>query len=201
MTGVEFGKELKKLRQKRKYPSKELSKAVGKAITYVSQLERGLIKKPDFQTCYALLSELEFPEDKIEFFLDNFEIISPKKKLWEHNKSIKSPMKDVERDNLDEKELMQLYPYLFEDNDLPKLKNQVDNLYLSLNSLIEKDITRARTILININTLTKSKKSFDFFCSLFQYDFLNITKEEKKHLISIIQEFNLSRDEIFDWEE
>ncbi|GGA34567.1 hypothetical protein GCM10010917_19820 [Paenibacillus physcomitrellae] len=48
MNGIDFGSYLKSIRKSKKVPSKELSIRVGKAVTYVSQIERGLIKKPDF---------------------------------------------------------------------------------------------------------------------------------------------------------
>ncbi|MFC4321727.1 helix-turn-helix domain-containing protein [Litchfieldia salsa] len=204
MNGIEFGKELKNIRQKVKYPSKELALEVGRAVTYVSQLERGLIKNPDYETCYMLLKELKFPEDKIDNFLDNFSIISPEREQAELKNDIEkheNQLNVLDKKELDENEVMQLYPFLYEDDDIPKLKRQNYNLHIALNSFIERDITRARKVLTNINALTKSKETFDFFCSLFQYDFFDITKEEKEHLISLIKEFNPSKDEIFDWEE
>lgn len=44
--GIQFGKDLRELRLLKRYPTRKLSEEVGRAITYVSQLERGLIKNP-----------------------------------------------------------------------------------------------------------------------------------------------------------
>lgn len=56
--GIQFGKDLKELRLSKKYNSTKLSLEVGRAQTYVSQLERGLIKNPDLATCRRLLEIL-----------------------------------------------------------------------------------------------------------------------------------------------
>ena len=52
MNKSSFGEELKALRKRVGMPSKVLSQKVGKAVTYVSQLERELIKIPLIQLVY-----------------------------------------------------------------------------------------------------------------------------------------------------
>jgi transcriptional regulator with XRE-family HTH domain len=74
MNGIYFGKTLKTLRNSFGISSKVLSKKAGKAVTYVSQLERGLIKKPCYYTCLKILNELHFDERKAKEYLKLFNI-------------------------------------------------------------------------------------------------------------------------------
>lgn len=84
---ISFSTELKKLRLAAGCATKELSKAVGKAETYISQIENGKIKKPNYNTFYLILKELGVKEGDIQDYLKVFGII-PKsrneKKLHEH---------------------------------------------------------------------------------------------------------------------
>lgn len=202
MSGIEFGKELKAIRNKVKYPTKTLSTKVGKSTAYVSQLERGLIKNPDYDTCFKLLKELAFPTDKIEDFLYTFDIVSEKRKAFEIEANIQR-LKSIEelQESGDEDFYKNNYPYLFDnEHDVLRLKNLNNNISNVFESLIEKDFTRAEKVINNISKLTKSRKSFNFLCSLFEYDFFNITDDEKNKLVKSVLDFNLKREELFDYE-
>lgn len=97
MNGIEFGKELKKIRTNAGISSKVLSSKVGKAVTYVSQLENGKIKSPDFETCFKLLEELGVEHGKIEGILDYFGIISPQREKADLELSIKLMEQEEEK--------------------------------------------------------------------------------------------------------
>jgi len=62
--GAQFGKDLKELRLQKGYGSVKLSKDIGKAVTYVSQMEKGKIKHPPVETCRQLLNVLLAKEDR-----------------------------------------------------------------------------------------------------------------------------------------
>jgi transcriptional regulator with XRE-family HTH domain len=67
MDGIEFGKILKKERIKKCISSKLLSKQADKAVTYVSQLERGLIKNADNETCKKIMNIVGFIYKEVGF--------------------------------------------------------------------------------------------------------------------------------------
>lgn len=202
MNGIEFGKELKKIRGQVGYPSKPLSEKIGKAITYVSQLERGLIKNPDFDSCVKLLTELSFPINKIEDFLNSFGIVSEQRKKQELKQNIiNSERNERAKEEANKDYIKYNYPWLFNDEDaINSLQKKIEYLENIFNSMVENDFSRAETVLTNITDLTKSKTSFDFFCSLFQYDFFAITPEQRKELIKIIKSVNLDKNSIFEYE-
>lgn len=187
MNGITFGKYLKNIREKAKKPSKELSTEVGKAVTYVSQLERGLIKKPDFDTCYKLLVILGIEEEQIEDILSYYGIISAKRKQAELEWNIKEAKRQWDFDWLDQKS--------------QKLKITNDKLYNTLNMFIDKDLTRVEKPILNIQNLMVDKDKFDFFCSLFKYDYSKISIEDRKELIQLINTFITDRYEKGEWNE
>ncbi|MEC5260010.1 MULTISPECIES: helix-turn-helix transcriptional regulator [Bacillus amyloliquefaciens group] len=75
-----FREDIKNIRIQKKIGSRKLSRLIGKAETYISQLERGLIKSPDYSTCFSIMKELGFAEDRIEEILaDYYHIKSPER--------------------------------------------------------------------------------------------------------------------------
>ncbi|MDG4850869.1 helix-turn-helix domain-containing protein, partial [Peribacillus frigoritolerans] len=79
-----FGRDIKALRIKRKIGSRELSRLIGKAEAYISQLERGLIKKPDYNTAFAIMKHLGWEEKNIPDLLDSYyQIQSPERIIAE----------------------------------------------------------------------------------------------------------------------
>ncbi|MBY0123619.1 helix-turn-helix domain-containing protein [Bacillus sp. S/N-304-OC-R1] len=201
MNSTEFGKEIKKRREHLGLRSMPLAEKIGRGKAYVSQLETGAIKNPDYNTCFKLLKELSFPLEKIEDYLYSFGIISERRKKFELESSINRDKSNEQALNdSDEEYIKYHYPWLYNDEALiSNLKRKNDYLSYVFNNIIETDFSRADAVLTNINNLTKSKASFDFFCSLFQYDFFSITTEQRNELIKIIETVNLDKNSIFDY--
>lgn len=187
MNGVSFGKKVKELRKKSGIPSKELATKVGKAVTYVSQLERGLIKKPDFDTCFKLLKELGSPEDKIEDILSYYGIVSPQREQQELEWATKQAEEAWNFDWMEQSK--------------QKLMHSNDQLHSKFNLLIEKDLSKAEKLINNIESLTKSKDKFDFLCTLFEYDYSVMETDDRKELTDIISRYILSKYKIEEYEE
>jgi len=97
MKGIEFGEKLKEIRKKEGVSSKVLSKKVDKAVTYVSQLERGLIKKPDYSTCKKILLELGFSIKDANNLLYSFNILSPEQRKIEEQLILHSIEEEEEK--------------------------------------------------------------------------------------------------------
>lgn len=187
MNGVSFGIKIKELRKKAGIPSKELSTKVGKAVTYVSQLERGLIKKPDFDTCYKLLLELGVAEDKAEGILGYYGILSPEREQYE----LEWASKQAE----------EAWNFDWIEQSTEKLKQSNSHLYSKFNLLIEKDLSKAEKLIYNLEALTASRDKFDFLCSLFEYDYSVMTNEDRKELSETISKLVLSKYRIDEYEE
>lgn len=172
MNGIAFGKEIKKLRKKVGIVSKELSQQVGKAVTYVSQLERGLIKKPDYNTSYELLKRLEMDEMKIDGVLNYFGIKSPEREQAEAEWSAQQA--DIESS----------FDWL--ESEKAHLKSKNERLHLSLDMLIDVDFSAANKLINHIEALTIDKSKFYFLTSLFEYDYSKFTSEERTNIISAV---------------
>lgn len=173
MNGIAFGKEIKKLRKKVGIASKELSQQVGKAVTYVSQLERGLIKKPDYFISYELLKRLEIDEKNIDGLLDYFGIKSPEREQSEAEWAT------------EQSEKISSFDWLERDKYILKQKN--DRLHVSLSILIDVDIAAADKLINHIEALTVDKGKFEFLTSLFEFDYSKITPEERTQILMAIR--------------
>ncbi|MGG0755770.1 helix-turn-helix domain-containing protein [Brevibacillus laterosporus] len=190
MNGIDFGSYLKSIRKTKKIPSKDLSVRVGKAVTYVSQLERGLIKKPDYETCFNLLKELNVKENEIEEILAFYNILSPDRieaDIEMAVKRIEQQEKEIESDpeGYAERQLAEILEkrVTSKKNELVSLNNQFHKM---INLLIQKDTFRAERVLRNLGKLTSDVEFFDFFCSLFDYNYTYLTNDERKEILKHI---------------
>ncbi|CAG9611820.1 hypothetical protein BACCIP111899_00992 [Bacillus rhizoplanae] len=211
MSITNFGKDIKALRTKRKLGSRELSRLVGKAETYISQLERGLIKKPDYTTAYDIMKHLGWEENNIEDFLYNFYHIASPEKInaeaeevadWEERRAReieeiwiqrKEELSDVEqyqqdkltlpRKNFESKWMMDLHEQL-------KKKNQEIKEELSFN--IDKNIQTFENVINNLHSLLTSlredRENFNFFIGLFENDLTNLGQESKDKILKAVKE-------------
>lgn len=72
-----FGDLVKHLRTNSKMGSRELSNKIEKGISYISQIESGRNKKPDFIVSWKILSFLGVEEQEIESLLSKYGIFPP----------------------------------------------------------------------------------------------------------------------------
>ncbi|MFK9119113.1 helix-turn-helix domain-containing protein [Peribacillus frigoritolerans] len=84
-------------RKSKKINSKELSISVGKSDSYVSHLENGRNKNPDYFTLYEIFKKLGIAEEKIEDYLYYFHILSPERQAHEEAQMI-AAMEPTEED-------------------------------------------------------------------------------------------------------
>ncbi|GGD02330.1 helix-turn-helix domain-containing protein [Pontibacillus salipaludis] len=192
MNGIEFGKYIKELRKEQKISSKVLSQKVGKAVTYVSQLERGLIKKPDFSTSMALLHELGFSSEKADLILN---------KKFEADETIDTTAGLTYKEDSGKFEQYHQSSLLLLDEEIDELKEKNNRFHSVMNELIERDFSRAKILIENLDKLTRSKRGFAFLSNLFSYDFLKIEERDKDMLKKLIDDFELPEEEIHDLED
>lgn len=188
INGIRFGQSLKKWRIEAGIKSRDLSLKIGKALTYVSQLERGLIKKVDEEICYKLLIEVGFDEKRIQ---DNMLWFNVVPNIDEHE-----PDDEYVRRKLEEEERLlnddSYHEHLLEQQmyfESMRLKDTSDMIYRSLNVLIDRDLSKAGTVLENMEWLTTDKERFDFFCSLFLHDYSVLRDEQRNELLQLIGQF------------
>ncbi|MDA2662452.1 hypothetical protein BKK39_25985 [Bacillus cereus] len=186
MSGISFGNELKKIRKSAGMSSKILSQKVNKAVTYVSQLERGLIKKPDFDTCKKILLELGFDEIEAIKTLNYFDIKSPEQEKAELDWTIKQAEKAYEEEE-------SRYKTGFYTKKIEKISSGnelvLTQLRKNLDAFVTHDLSRAEKVVSNLNSIFKDEEKFDFFCSVFENDFSNLSSLERNRVLSMITNY------------
>ncbi|MEW4239322.1 helix-turn-helix transcriptional regulator [Priestia megaterium] len=205
-----FGRDIKALRIKSKIGSRELSRLIGKAETYISQLERGLIKKPDYATAYNIMKHLGFTETTIEDFLYNFhQIKSPER--------VKAEEEEVA--NWEEKRAMEIEEILFKSQQkmgnnrehhgnstneanifeskwmiqlISELETKNEQIKKELSFNINKNAPTFEKVIYNflslLTSIRKDRSNFDFFVGLFENNLSIISKESKEKILNIVKE-------------
>jgi transcriptional regulator with XRE-family HTH domain len=178
VNGIDFGQELKRMRTTAGISSKVLSSKVGKAVTYVSQLENGKIKSPDYNTCHLLLKELGIDESKIEGILDFFGFISPEREKANLEMNIKL-MEEEE-----EKWTSGWYSKRYDE--VHKKQSIFEN---TLSRFMQFDLSRAEKVIGNLAMLAEEEEDFDFFCSLFENNISSLDSKSKREVLRWVTEY------------
>ncbi|PEI50592.1 helix-turn-helix domain-containing protein [Priestia aryabhattai] len=210
MTINNFGRDIKALRTKRKIGSRELSRLIGKAETYISQLERGLIKKPDYNIAYDIMKHLKFTESNIEGFLYNFHQIKSPKRIeseadevanWEEKRA--AEIEEFLSQGQEEDNIVQEYPL----NKFEKKKNNIesewmlelirnlerknDEIKVELSFNIDKNAQIFEHVIYNLHSLLismrKDRENFNFFVELFENDLSTLSKESKEEILKTVK--------------
>jgi transcriptional regulator with XRE-family HTH domain len=195
MSNMTFAEYLKLHRKRSGISSKELAKMVGKGLAYVSQIENGRNKNPDFQVAYNLLKIVGVKEDQIENILLNFEIISPERVAEEQMIDDEYARRQEEMANDQEYQ-----EYLIEQQ-IEWLEAKENNL-ISINDEIHKelsffikqniDIDTFNNTIGNLHSLVmsmrKNYEDYHFFTQLFKRDIAEFSDESKKRIIQTIKE-------------
>lgn len=206
-----FGKDIKALRTKKNIGSRELSRLIGKAETYISQLERGLIKKPDYNTAYDILKHLEFTEGNIEDFLYNFYQIKSPKRIeseaqevanWEEKRAaeieelLSQKQNTPGSDQADKENKLAYNEKSFESEWMIELiknlekKNEEIKMELSFN--INNNAQTFEPVIQNLHflliSMRKNRENFNFFVGLLENDLSTLSKESKEKILKIAKE-------------
>jgi len=184
MGGVAFGQTIKHLRKKAKIASKNLSIQVGKATTYVSQLERGLIKNPDYNTCYKLLELVGVNPDCIEQMLINHGFIN------ELNISIDDIEKMTRSEPLtnDSPEKAGNNTRIY-DSKYRDTKDKNEKLFNVFGVLVDTDITRASVVINNVYKLTQDENNLDFLCAILSFNYAQLPPESRDEILARLRKW------------
>ncbi|MFD1675966.1 helix-turn-helix domain-containing protein [Alicyclobacillus fodiniaquatilis] len=178
MGGIQFGREVKRVRIQAGISSRQLSSKVGKASAYVSQLERGFIRNPDYDTCCKILEQLGINEDQIDIVLEHFGIVSPQileqQIQWSERHSEEEEMKH--RTNYYERKM-------------ERLKRDVHSISNALLDLIyPPDLYKADLVITNMRSLTEDEDNFEFLCDLFSHNLSRIDRVKRRKVLQCIKE-------------
>jgi Predicted transcriptional regulators len=184
MGGVAFGQTLKHLRKKAKIASKDLSIQVGKATTYVSQLERGLIKNPDYNTCYKLLELIGVKPDCIPQMLINHGFIN----------ELHLSIDDIEKMTGAEPSTTDIPPMTgnnlrMYDAKYKDTKDKNEKIYNIFSTLVDTDITRASVVINNIYKLTQDENTLDFLCAILSLNYAQLPPESRDEIVARLRKW------------
>lgn len=209
MSEPNLAQDIKARRSQKGIGSRELSRLVGKAETYISQLERGLIKSPDYQTLFEIWKHLGYKEDKIEDMLyHDYYIMSPERieadKAWtlrqiELEDDPEYQQQKLERDIERYEQEQQDYSeeqsdngidWLFEiEKELNKKANEIKDefsLFIDKKLDVFEDVTKNFHSMVI--SMRKSKENYDFFTNLFKHDLTKLNEESKRRIIETVKE-------------
>ena len=72
---MSFGEYVKSIRIRQGIGSRELSSLVGKGVSYISQIESGRNKNPDYTSSYVILKTLGLTDEDTEDTLNKYGIV------------------------------------------------------------------------------------------------------------------------------
>jgi transcriptional regulator with XRE-family HTH domain len=174
-----FGDTLRILREKSGIGSKELSRKLGKGEAYVSQIELGRNKNPDYDIAFKLMELVGHPKHQIKEFLNLHGIKSPE------------AIKEVGQDK-EESSILSLYSrsYNLASRKIIKIRRE-------LNAFLDRDQSRAEKVINNIHLLltTTDEEQFNFFRSLFENDYENLSNKERDTILHSINEVFKSKED------
>src|SRR3954454_2645520 len=175
-----FGDILKKLREAAGIGSRELSRKVGMTDAYVSQLERGAIKKPNYFTALNLLKNLSVSAEEREGILKRCNIPSP------------NLPQDVSGALTDDSDIDLMDWFMEKRKELSQIPLRLN---ITLNTFIERDFSKAEQLLKSIDELIKIKNgSFNFFVELLSLNYMDLTSDQREKIINFIKSEITSND-------
>lgn len=155
----EFGKLIKKQRRRLGMSARALSQRIGLSPSYVSQLERGLIKKPTYDIAVKIGEHLDISEDVLLFF------------------GISPP---------DEEREVQTGPEPSEDEILVQLRHDKARLFALVSRFCETDPYTACTLLSYMNELLEDPETREFLSEILDRSRFFESDRARKSLLQLI---------------
>ncbi|MFB4472177.1 helix-turn-helix domain-containing protein [Oceanobacillus caeni] len=136
-----IGDFIKQHRKAKKINSVDLSKELGKSGAYISQIENGHNKKPDYDMLVNIFKRIGIPEDRIEDYLEAFGFLSPQREEMEIQRAIEKQNMSFE----EYKEIQKQEDEFFREN-----HDNFNNGDVLLEDIFKSDITRINSNLKRI---------------------------------------------------
>ena len=204
-----LGEFIKGVRKARKINSVQLAKDVGKSGAYVSQIESGKNKNPDYRTLYEIFKKLGIDEIKIDDYLEHFGYISPERleaddyymeqmaerendpEYQEHlnQMALERHLQEIEQQNEIEPDDYSIdWLVDAEESTIDKMKE----IKKELDFFIDKKLDVFENVVTNLHSLVmsmrKNEEDYILFTSLFKKDLTEFKKESKEKIIESIKE-------------
>ncbi|WP_170949556.1 helix-turn-helix domain-containing protein [Ureibacillus acetophenoni] len=177
----QFGDIIKRYREKLGIGSRELSRRIGMTDTYVAQLERGSIKKPNYYVTKKLIDCLNVPQDVAESLIAT-------------NGTKPPDTFKTQQDDVNEVYSTDILPWL--DDGIEESKMKFEKICSALCKFIESDYTRAQPVISNLDLLiTSNKEDFMFFCDVISTGLSKLNVEQRNEVINYINS-TLKEDQI-----
>lgn len=164
---------VKGMRKRRGLSTRLLSKEVGKASSYISQLERGLILKPDYDTCERLLKYLGVEDTKIEGVLHHYGIMTATQEEELHKWAAQQA------------EFVGSVDWL--EDEVEQVETQQSKLEAMLSKLTRTDVSSASVLISRLLSHLESKDTKDFLIELVRFDYTHLTSTERDSLLALIR--------------
>lgn len=195
-----FGEFVKNMRKRVNISSKKLSKMLDKGAAYISQIENGRNKNPDYDTAHKMMQILNFKEEQIEDILYKFGIKSPKKIKEEQEIDDYWLQVEMERaqDTQYQEHLLQMQIEQYDQqqewlkNVEIDLQNKNKDIQKELSYYIHRNLDTFTEVINNFHTMimsmSKNKEDYDLFISMFKKDLTLLNNDGKKRIIETIAE-------------
>ncbi|MGD6896075.1 helix-turn-helix domain-containing protein [Bacillus infantis] len=197
--GLDFdgtvGEFIKFWRKAKKINSKELSKEIGKSDSYVSHLENGRYKNPDYETLYEIFKRIGIKEDKIEDYLYHFHIISPDRESWEEDMAFQAAQPPTEEDIRhmeEEAEYFEQHFKTFNSDDLlgDILGENIKSISGILHNMADHDIENSYDLIIGLSKtfdeLSTNQKLYRFMIKFFSEKVPTLDEESMVNILNTL---------------
>ncbi|ERH52315.1 MULTISPECIES: helix-turn-helix domain-containing protein [Bacillus amyloliquefaciens group] len=193
-----LGSVVKYYRKKKKINSQELSKSLGKSGAYISQIENGHNKNPDYNTLLELFRKLGIAEENLEMYLEALGFMSPEKiaaekaaeEAWIEREIELMNDPDYQKHLLEQAEFMRIQEQ--HDNYDEMINRKMDEIRKDLDWYYTINPSEFGTVIENLHKLMvsmgDSPDNFRFLVSLFRKDITKFNKDAKEHIISALKE-------------
>ncbi|MFC0417740.1 helix-turn-helix domain-containing protein [Cytobacillus solani] len=197
MNEPNLARDIKALRTKRGIGSRELSRLIEKAPTYISQLERGLIKNPDPKTLVEIFKHLGHRREYIDDFLFSTYNISTPDQIEAEEAWTRQQIENAQDPDYQEHLLeMQIEQYEREMEWLESIEHGLhkknEEINKELTFFIDKNLDTFTGVINNLHTmvmtLSKSREDYVFFTNLFKRDLTEFSEDSKERIIELIKE-------------
>jgi transcriptional regulator with XRE-family HTH domain len=155
----EFGKLIKKQRRRLGMSARALSQRIGLSPSYISQLERGLIKKPTYDIASKIGEHLDISEDVLLFF------------------GIRPPDSEGE---------IEAGPEPSEDEILVQLRHDKARMFAQVSRFCETDPYTAYTLLSYLNELLADAETREFLSEILDRCRFFESEGARKSLLQLI---------------
>ncbi|MCR1833170.1 helix-turn-helix domain-containing protein [Oceanobacillus caeni] len=206
-----IGEFIKLHRKKQKISARDLSRELGKGDAYISQIENGRNKNPDYDVVYSIFQKVGIDEDKIEDYLESFNYLSPEREQDLIDKQMhryEMTAEEFKQYEESEREIRNSNPEYFINTGDGLLKEIINGRLNKINSIL-KDVSveksgegfnLVKNLENTLNNMQNNKRLYLFIQKLFDNN-LSLLDEDSfvRILNTLYDEMNKAEEENASW--